>query len=178
MTLTFGTSLEYQAGANVERAWVNFEQALTSSFGTSPEYRAGANVEPALTSTFGTSPEYRAGVNVEPFAPAQYPGFLPNVDIRACLTFAQELMSNIRPSSIFGNFAECRCQSSLDISRMSMSKHAKYLPQLNIRDLSRMMMLQLTRHSPLIDIRTSAECRCQTWLDIRYRLIFGSFAEC
>ncbi|KAH3823956.1 hypothetical protein DPMN_125781 [Dreissena polymorpha] len=41
-----------------------------------------------------------------------------------------------------------------------------------------MSMKELAQHSPQLDIRASAECRCQSWSDINPRSIFGTCAEC
>ncbi|KAH3817656.1 hypothetical protein DPMN_119211 [Dreissena polymorpha] len=100
LTSTFGKSPKYRAGAYVE-------QALILTFRSSPEYRAGAKIEPAVTSTFGKKHEYRAGTIVEP---------------ALTLTFGKspKYRAEYSPSSVFGTFAKCRCQSCLDIRPCSI----------------------------------------------------------
>ncbi|KAH3720429.1 hypothetical protein DPMN_063328 [Dreissena polymorpha] len=84
---------------------------------------------------------------------------------------------DIRNSSIYGTSAECRYQSRLDIPPVRYSNQARHSLQLDIRDKCRMSMSELARLLPGSIFGNSAECRCQSWLDIRPSSIIGTNAE-
>ncbi|KAH3864836.1 hypothetical protein DPMN_027865 [Dreissena polymorpha] len=64
-----------------------------------------------------------------------------------------------------------------DLFRLSISVLTRPSPQLDIRDFCRMSISELPRHSPQRDIRNFSECRCKSWLDIRPSSIFGTFSN-
>ncbi|KAH3823953.1 hypothetical protein DPMN_125778 [Dreissena polymorpha] len=84
----------------------------------------------------------------------------PQLDIRdLCRITMSEL--DIRPSSLIGTSAECRCQSWLDIRPSSIfGTRAKCRCQ-SWRDISSISKFE-----------TCVECRCQSCLDIRHSSLF------
>ncbi|KAH3839498.1 hypothetical protein DPMN_112929 [Dreissena polymorpha] len=61
--------------------------------------------------------------------------------------------------------------------RMSMAELARHSSRRDIPDQFRMSISELGRHLSSSLFGTFAECRCQSWLDIRPSSIFGTSPE-